>query len=85
MPTTSPAMIVRGSSTVPVAAEVEPNEDSSAASPGASSSPTAMPTTEAIEADHERLGQHGAQDLAARGAERAQQRELARALGDGDR
>ena len=31
------------------------------------------------------LGQHGAQHLAARGAERAQQRELARALGDRDR
>ena len=39
----------------------------------------------ADEADRERLEQHRVQHLAARGAERAQQRQLARALRDGDR
>ena len=37
------------------------------------------------EADERRLGQHRAQDLARRGAERAQHRELLRPLHDGDR
>ena len=37
------------------------------------------------QADHERLEQHRAQDLPARGAERPQRRELARPLGDRDR
>ncbi len=44
------------------------------------SSPTSGPR-----AEHEALGDDRAQDLAARGAERPQERELARALGDGDR
>ena len=39
----------------------------------------------ADDAEHQRLDEDGAQHLAARGAERAQQRELARPLGDGDR
>ena len=37
------------------------------------------------EADDERLEDHRAEDLPPRGADRPQRRELARALGDGDR
>ena len=47
--------------------------------------PSAKPSTDATDADHERFQQHGAADLLARRTDRAQRRELARALGDGDR
>ena len=47
MPTARPAITVRGSSTVLVVPRSMPNEDSSAARPGASASPHAMPISEA--------------------------------------
>ena len=77
MPTARPTMIVRGAITVPVDGSSSPNEASSARSPGASRSPPRMPSTEATKPIDERLGDHGLQHLAARRAERAQQRELA--------
>ena len=43
-----------------------------------------MPATEASEADDERLEEHGPHDLAPGSADRAQGRELPRALGNGD-
>ena len=85
IPTTRPTMIVRGSSTVLGGAEVDPERrQQRRAGRARAARPQAMPEQRRQHADHERLGEHRAQHLAARGAERAQQRELLRALGDRD-
>ena len=53
--------------------------------PLASPSPAKSPIDRGEQADHQALDHDRAHDLPARGAERPQRRELARALGDGDR
>ncbi len=85
-PTSRPAMIVPRDHRMPVVPRSMPNALSSAASAGASSEAEqrCRGSTRTRPID-ERLDQHRAQHLPARGAEHAQQRELLRALRDGDR
>ena len=53
--------------------------------PNAKPTPPGEPERRAEQAEHQRLEPHGGEQLRARGAERAQHAELARALGDRDR
>ena len=78
-------MIVRGATTVPVDGSSIPTDASSAAQRRGEQQPAEDAEHRREEADHERLDDDGVEHLAARRAERPQQRELARALRDRDR
>ena len=85
MPTSSETTIVRVSSTVPLSGRSAPKDLNSWSSAGASAMPPSRPSDAPADAQQEAFEDDRAHDLPARGAERAQQAELARALGDGDR
>ena len=85
VPTTSGTTIVRVSITRPLEGRSMPIATNSARSSGASAMPKAMPASEPATPSSSPLEQHAAQHLAAVRAERAQQPDLTRALGDGDR
>ena len=85
IPISSETITVRASSTVPVLGRSAPIALKSALMPAANRIPAASPATAPSDAEHERLDPDGREDLPARGAERAQHAELARALGDRDR
>ena len=78
-------MIVRGASCVLVVPRSSPKLENRARRPGATSRPAMMPRIDARMPMTSDSARHRAQDLVARGAERAQQRELPRALGHGHR
>ena len=85
VPASSDTMIVRDCSTVPLSGRSAPNALNSWSSAGASASPSSSPSSEPSEPEQQPFDDDRAHDLGARGAERAQQAELARALGDRDR
>ena len=78
-------MIVRVWSRRPLFGSVKPTCPKSQNRPFASARPATRPVRDAAIADHERLDEDGAEDLAARGADRPHGGELARPLRDRDR
>ena len=78
-------MTVRGSITVPVAGRSRPSASNSVADHLREADPERDADGGGAEADRRRLEHDAGEDLATRGAERAQHRELAGALGDRDR
>ncbi len=84
-PTTSATITVRSAKTRSAVGSSTPRARKSPSMPSASRTPRPRPTSEASEADDERLEDHRAEDLAARRADRPQRGELARSLRDGDR
>ena len=78
-------MIVRVWSSRPLFGSVNPTCSNSQKSPFASASAADETDDRGEDADHERLDEHGAQDLPARGADRPHGGELPRALRDRDR
>ncbi len=85
VPTSSETTIVRVCSTVPLSGRSAPKALNSWSSAGASSDAAEQAQQRAANTQQHAFEDHRAQDLRARGAERAQQAELARALRDGDR
>ena len=85
MPTESATTIVRGARSIAPRGMPMPAASKSAPRPRAKPRPRKRPATEAATPIGQRLRRHGAEHLAARGAEGAHQRELARALRDRDR
>ncbi len=74
--------MVRGASTSGPEGRSAPNARSRTLRPCETSTPPITPSTAASTPEHERLGEHRAAHLPAAGTHRAQQRELAGALGD---
>ena len=85
MPTSSETTIVRVSSTVPLSGRSAPNALNSASRPGREPEAGEQPEHGADARRAAGPRRRPSAGSAARGAERAQQPELARALGDGDR
>ena len=86
VPVSMETMIVRVASTVPDSGRSTPMRgEQRAHALGDAERRATRPITEATQADDQAFEHDRAHDLAARGAERAQRRELPRALGDGDR
>ena len=85
IPIASETTIVRVSTTGDLAGSPTPIASNSALMPSAKARPPTRPRMAPIGADQQRLEDDRGEDLAARGAERAQQPELAHPLGDGDR
>ena len=84
-PTTIATITVRHWKRRPVLGRVKPARSKSQNRSLASPNPSRSPVSEASDADHERLDDDRAEHLPARGTDRPQRRELARALGDRDR
>ena len=84
-PRTRPMMIVRGSITVPVEGRSMPSAANRPLITFAKPIPSATPDRGGAEADRRRLEDDRGEDLAPRGAQGAQHRELAGPLGDRDR
>ena len=85
MPTASATMIVRVAITVPVFGRSIPKVLKTALRPAANADAGRHAETRAEHSEQQRLEDRAAEDLAAAGAERAQQPELADPLGDRDR
>ena len=85
VPTSSATIAVRASNTVPASGSWRSSAPNTALSPAARPKPAREADDRRAEPERERLDHHRAEHLAARGADHAQHRELARALGDGDR
>ena len=85
MPTASETMIVRAPNTVPVAGSSTPAAANTLVSSFARPRPAPRPIDRGDRADRERLDDDRAEHLAPARAERPQQRQLTRALGDRDR
>ena len=84
-PTISETMTVRDSITRPVVGRSIPIASKRALSRSAMRKPPTIPMIAPTQPDHDRLDQDRAEDLAPRGAERAQHPELGDPLGDRDR
>ena len=85
VPTSIATTIVRVATTRPLFGSVKPTASKRLKSPSASPKPTSTPTTDASTPTTSASITIDVEHLAPRGAERAQRRELARALGDRDR
>ena len=85
MPTSSETTIVRVSTTVPLWGSSAPNALNSSLSAGRQRDAAEQPQHGADHPEQQAFVDDRLHDLPARAAERAQQPELARALGDGDR
>ena len=85
VPTSSETTIVRVATTVPVLGRSMPPDLNSSPMPYATPRPARSPSTEPSRPISRASRMHRGEDLPPRGAERAQQPELAAALGDGDR
>ena len=83
MPTITAAITTPEVSVIAVVGRPRPSASNSAPMPAAMAKPPARPSSRADDADRQRLHPHEPLDLPARGAGRPQQRELPRALGDG--
>ena len=84
-PTSSATTTVRDSITRPVVGRSTSKASSRALSSSGDEEAAADPDDRAEQPDRQRFDQHRGEDLAPRGAERAQHPELADPLGDGDR
>ena len=85
VPTSRPTIAVRASNTMPACGQREVERSEHRVDPGARAEARADADDRRADAERERLEHHRAEHLPARGADHAQHRELARALGDRDR